>query len=213
MRVLRNSMALATMVITFLAVIPTFNPASAEQHTIKIGDKAPDFKLPNAHGKERTLYDLLESGPVILTFYRGGWCPYCNDQLYDFQQNLEKFKAHGAQLVAVSPEQPKSMVDTVLKNSLTFEVLSDLGNRVARNYDLIWVVPKNKRAGFERWLKGTTGMTLAELNGVDSNELPIPATFVIAQNGEVTYMFKDENYKKRAKQKDILSALNDLNAE
>ncbi len=211
MRALRNSLAFCALAVACLIAVTPFNTVSAEKSTINIGDKAPDFTLPNADGNERTLYDLLQNGPVVLTFYRGGWCPYCNDQLYEFQENLKEFKEQGAQLVAVSPEQPKSMVDTVLKNQLTFEVLSDLGNKVARDYDLIWVVPKEKRAGFEKWLKSTTGMTLAEFNGVDSNELPIPATFVISQNGEVTYMFKDEDYSKRASQNDILAALDQLN--
>lgn len=213
MRALHKSWVLCVLAAAFLIAVTPFNAAQAEQKTVKVGDKAPDFVLPNADGNERRLYDLLQNGPVILTFYRGGWCPFCSSQLYEFQANLGRYKEKGAQLVAVSPEKPESMVDTVLKNNLTFEVLSDLGNKVAREYDLIWVVPKEKREGFEKWLKSTTGMTLAEFNGVDSNELPIPATFIIAQNGDVTYMFKDEDYSRRARQSDVLAALDKLNEQ
>lgn len=178
--------------------------------TITIGTKAPDFTLPNANGKKRTLSELLEDGPVILSFYRGGWCPFCNDQLYAYQQILPEFEELGAQLVAITPEKPESVQDTASRNFLTFEVLSDAGNEIARAYDLIWTVPEDQRAGFSKWLKGETGKTLAEFNGIDSYELPVPATFVIAQNGTVAYVFRDEDYKQRAQNEDIIEALQNL---
>jgi peroxiredoxin len=179
--------------------------------SLEIDSIAPDFTLPNANGEMRSLYELLENGPVILTFYRGGWCPYCNDQLYAYQQILPEFEELGAQLVAVSPEKPESVQDTALKSGLTFEVLSDDGNKVARLYDLIWLVPENQRAGFSKWLKEATGKTLAEYNGIDNFELPIPATFVIAQDGTIAYVFKDKDYKKRAANADIIKALESFN--
>jgi peroxiredoxin len=174
---------------------------------IQVDSIAPDFTLPNADGQDRRLYAMLESGPVILTFYRGGWCPYCNDQLYALQQVLPEFEELGAQLVAVSPEKPESVEDTVLKDGLTFEVLSDEGNKISRLYDLLWTVPKAQRKEFSEWLKKSSGKTLAEFNGVNNYELPIPATFVIAQDGTVVYVFKDKDYKKRANPEDIITAL------
>ena len=116
----------------------------------------------------------------------------------------------GAELVAISPEKPESAQDTVLKNEVEFEILSDVGNVVTRRYDLLWEVPEDKREGFSDWLKGETGKTLSEFNGIEEYELPIPATFVIAQDGTVVYVFKDEDYKKRAKIEDILEALENL---
>lgn len=181
--------------------------------SIDIGDKAPDFTLPNMDGEPRTLYDILQNGPVVLSFYRGGWCPYCNDQLYGYQQILPEFEELGAQLVAISPETPQSAQDTAVKNEVTFEVLSDEGNVVTRQYDLLWTVPEDKRDRFSDWLKGETGKTLAEFNGVGKYELPIPATFVIAQNGTVVYVFKDEDYKMRADNDAILTALENLHAQ
>ncbi len=178
---------------------------------IKVGDIAPDFTLPNVDGAPRNLYKLLEQGPIVLSFYRGGWCPYCNDQLYAYQQILPEFQELGAELVAVSPEKPESANDTAIKNELVFEVLSDEGNQVARAYDLLWEVPEEKREQFSEWLKGETGKTLTEFNGVNNYELPIPATFVIAPDHTVVYVFQDEDYKKRAKMDDILDALENLN--
>ncbi|MGH1456801.1 MAG: peroxiredoxin-like family protein [Alphaproteobacteria bacterium] len=183
---------------------------SGHESDIVIGSTAPDFTLPNADGEGRTLSEMLQNGPVILSFYRGGWCPYCNDQIYAYQQILPEFEELGAQLVAISPEKPESVQDTMSKNYVTFEVLSDEGNKIARNYDLLWTVPEDKREGFSTWLKGETGQTLAEFNGVDNFELPIPATFVIAQDGTVVYVFKEEDYKLRAKNEDIIKALENL---
>ncbi|PCI99504.1 MAG: hypothetical protein COB14_06405 [Alphaproteobacteria bacterium] len=179
---------------------------------ITVGTKAPEFVLSNADGVTHTLTSILESGPVILTFYRGGWCPVCNDQLYAYQEILPEFEELGGQLVAVTPETPNSVQDTATKNAITFEVLSDAGNKVAREYDLIWEVPEDQRADFSKWLKGETGKTLAEFNGIDNYELPIPATFVIAQDGTVVYVFRDEDYKQRAKNEDIIKALENLDA-
>ena len=177
---------------------------------IKVGTIAPDFTLPNADGEMRSLYEKLKVGPVILSFYRGGWCPYCNDQLYAYQQILPEFQDLGAELVAISPEKPSNAQDTAVKNELTFDVLSDENNKVARMYDLIWTVPEEKREGFSEWLKGATGQSLAEFNGVDNYELPIPATFVIAQDKTVVYVFRDEDYKQRAKNEDIIQALENI---
>ena len=177
---------------------------------VSIGDKAPNFTLPNAKGENKTLYELLEKGPVILSFYRGGWCPYCNDQLQAYQEALPEFKSRGAQLVAVSPETPKSAAETVMANELEFNVLSDTGNQVARNYDLIWTIPSDNFAQFSDWLSKTTGKTLAEYNGLESNELPVPATFVIGQDAQVVFMYKNENYKERADRMDVIKALDKL---
>tara|TARA_B100001989_G_scaffold219426_1_gene171372 strand:+ start:1235 stop:1873 length:639 start_codon:yes stop_codon:yes gene_type:complete len=175
-----------------------------------VGDYAPDFVLPNAYNEPRKLSKLLEHGPVVLSFYRGGWCPICNEQLYEYQQNLDKFKKYNASLVAVSPEKPENANDTAVRNSLKFEVLSDYGNNIARMYDLIWVIPEEDHEGFNEWIKSETNKSLAEFNGLESYELPIPATFVIGRDGKIAYMFRDEDYKNRAPLEEIFKALEGL---
>ena len=181
--------------------------------TITVGDIAPDFVLPNADGKAKKLSTILEHGPVVLSFYRGGWCPICNEQLYTYQENLDKFKELGASLVAISPEKPESANDTSVRNSLKFEVLSDYGNNIARSYDLIWRIPEDQHAGFSQWLKTEHNKTLAEFNGLEEYELPIPATLVIGRDGKIVYMFRDEDYKKRAPLDKIFKALEGLKAQ
>jgi len=178
--------------------------------TIGVGDYAPDFVLPNAYNEPRKLSKLLERGPVVLSFYRGGWCPICNEQLQAYQEHLETFKKHSAALVAVSPEKPENANDTSVRNSLKFEVLSDYGNNIARMYDLIWRIPEDQHAGFNEWMKNKYNKTLAEFNGLESYELPIPATFVIGRDGKIAYMFRDENYKNRAPLEEIFKALEGL---
>ncbi len=177
---------------------------------LKVGDKAPDFTLSNAHGQYRTLSEMLKKGPVIINFYRGEWCPYCNDQLAIFQENLPQITEKGAQLVAISPTKPESMVDHVLANDLQFEILSDLGNKVIRDYDLVWYTSDSIIEKTSEYVKKKTGQSLAEYNGVEVAELPIPGTFVVNQDGIVTYAYVNEDYKQRAPISDVLAALEEL---
>ena len=110
---------------------------------LKTGDYAPDFTLPNPSGRAVSLHALLGSGPAVVTFYRGGWCPYCNLQLRAYQQALGEITALGAKLVAISPQLPDGSMSTAETNRVSFDVLSDVGNRVARS--LAWFIrcPKN----------------------------------------------------------------------
>jgi len=192
----------------FMAFIFIATPVHAAG--LEVGQKAPDFTLVNANGEERTLSKMLEKGPVILTFYRGSWCPYCNDQLADYQDNLSKIHGKGAQIVAISPEKPTSMVDRVLIKDLEFEVLSDSGNNVIREYNLVWFADPETIAKTSKYVEKKTGETLSDRNGLSEAELPIPATFIINSSGEVTYAFVNKNYKKRAPVKEVLAEVDKL---
>ncbi|MEM6453428.1 MAG: peroxiredoxin family protein, partial [Cyanobacteria bacterium P01_D01_bin.105] len=109
-------------------------------NSLKVGETAPDFTLPNAVGKEIKLSELLSNGPVIINFYRGEWCPYCNLELHAFQQLLPEFQQSNAQLVAISPSLPTKALTMQEKHDLAFPVLSDLGNKVARSYGLVFTL-------------------------------------------------------------------------
>lgn len=194
----------------FLFMFPA--PASAwdGDKSLRVNDSAKDFTLPLARGGTLTLSEALAEGPVVLSFYRGGWCPVCNMQLRSFQEILPKIEAQGAQLIAVSPETPDNAELTMVETELTFPVLSDEGNKVARNYGILWEVPEGDREGFAKWLKETTGRTLPDYNDQDGYELPVPATFVIAQDGTIVYAFVDPDYRNRADNADVLKALRGL---
>ena len=163
------------------------------------GDKAPDFELTDANGNTVALNELLAEGPVVLTFYRGGWCPYCNIQLRAYQQNLEAFQALGANLVAVSPEMPDNSLDTTEKNELQFTVLSDTGNTVADKFGLRYEIDPVLVERFGPMLEG--------YNGDDTHTLPLTATYVIATDGTIKYSYVTADYKLRAEPSHILAAL------
>lgn len=172
---------------------------------IKSGQQAPDFALPNILQVSTRLVDLLKKGPVVLTFYRGGWCPFCNLQLKSYQEKLPEMRALGAELVAISPQLPDGTVSTVEKDALTFEVLSDVGNKVAREYGLVFKVPDEVVAIYKGF-----GINLEKANGDSSHELPMPGTFVIGKDGKVLLASVEADYKKRLPVERILDALKAL---
>ncbi|MCC7412746.1 MAG: AhpC/TSA family protein [Gammaproteobacteria bacterium] len=173
--------------------------------SLREGRTVPDFTLPNARGEDVSLAALLARGPVVLSFYRGGWCPYCNLELRALQNVLGEIETLGASLVAISPEQPDQSLSTAGKNALAFEVLSDAGNRVARDFGLVFELAEELRPVFAKF-----GIDLAARNGDDSFELPVPATYVIDRGGVVRYAFVDTDYRKRAEPLDILTSLQSL---
>lgn len=172
------------------------------KHAVKTGDKFPDFTLPNAQGKTITLSEQLQKGKVVITFYRGGWCPYCNLELKAFQEVLPQIKEKGATLIAITPETPDNSLSTKEKNELDFEVLTSENNELARSLNLVFKLPEALAE-----LYGKFGIDLLESQGNDANELPIAATYIIDQNGEVSYDFLSEDYKLRADPEVIVAAL------
>lgn len=175
---------------------------------VKAGDAAPDFTLTNARGTAVTLSALLARGPVVLTFYRGGWCPYCNLQLRAYQRILPDLRAAGATLVAIAPERPDDTLSTAEKNALEFEVLSDAVGEVGAAYRVYFELSAELQA-----LYAAGGNDLAKRNADGRWHLPIPATYVIARDGRVAAAFVDVEYRNRAEPSDILAALHAIGAK
>lgn len=167
----------------------------------KAGDKAPNFVLNNALGEPVALADYLKKGPVVLTWYRGGWCPYCNLTLAQLQDELPNFKAEGANLIALTPELPDSSISTSEKNDLQFEVLSDIGNKVANEYGIVFQLTDDVATIYNK------AFDLNTYNGDDSNELPLAATYIIDTDGTITYAFLDADYRNRAEPSEITELL------
>ena len=174
--------------------------------SLKEGELAPDFTLPNVKGEQVSLQNVLKDGPVVLSFYRGGWCPYCNLELRYLQQFLPQFQAAGATLIAVSPQTPDASLSTAEKEGLEFEVLSDVGNKVARSYGLVFKLPESLHAMYGN----PEGINLAKDNGDKSFELPVPATYLLDTQGKVRYAFAHPDYTKRADPEAVLAALKEL---
>jgi peroxiredoxin len=171
---------------------------------INLGQKAPNFSLPRSDGKSMSLVDLLQQGPVVVTFYRGSWCPYCNLQLRALQARVADIHALGAQLVAISPQVPDGSLTKDEMQDLEFLVLSDQDAKVASQYGVAWQVPEF----LSEHMRVDRKLDLEVINNGNGNVLPIPATFVIGQDGVVTWRYVDVDYRTRTEPEDIIQALN-----
>ncbi|WP_230080230.1 peroxiredoxin-like family protein [Winogradskyella marina] len=167
----------------------------------QVGDKAPNFVLKNAIGKTVALEAYLKEGPVVLTWYRGGWCPYCNLTLQQLQQELPNFKANNANLLALTPELPDQSISTTEKNDLEFEVLSDIGNKVAKDYGIVFTLTDAVASIYNK------SFDMNSHNGDSSNALPLAATYIINEEGKIAYAFLDTDYRNRAEPSEITAFL------
>ena len=159
---------------------------------LKVGDQAPSFILPNSYNKSIPLNFLLQKGPVIISFYRGSWCPFCNLELRALQSHMSEFKSYKASLVAISPEKANFSDALIEKNQLTFEVLSDIGNKVAKEYGLAFKLGETTKKLMLEVFKND----ITQFNGDSSWELPIPGTFVIDQNGTIRLTYAEPRLSK-----------------
>ena len=173
---------------------------------IEVTKIAPEFNLPNAKGELVSLTDLLKEGSLIVTFYRGSWCPYCNLQLKALQSKLSDIHALGAQLVAISPEVPDESFSKTDIDNMDFIILSDQNAQTASNYGVAWQVPEF----LLEHMKNDRNLNLEEINNGNANIIPIPATFIISNQGVVVWRYLDVDYRTRAEPDDIIEELKRL---
>lgn len=171
----------------------------------KVGDVAPAFALQSASGPTVALADLLAKGPVVVSFYRGEWCPFCDLELRAYQKALPELKARGATLVAISPQSSSKSRATAEGRSLGFEVLSDRGNTVAKAYGIAFSMN-----AAEQELHKAFGADLPTINAAADWDVPVPATFVIDRSGRIAWAHVDSNYTARAEPADVIRALDAL---
>ena len=166
------------------------------------GAKMPEFTLSDSLGKMVSSKDLLKQGNMVLVFYRGAWCPFCNKYLHTLQENLPQIKENGGNLVAISVEPPDRSMAIAKKNALDFTVLSDPNLTVARSFGIVYQLPD---ATNERYKAG--GLDLAKYNSTEKAELPISATYIVNRKGEIVYAYIEPDYKKRAEPSVIIETL------
>ena len=171
----------------------------------KVGEKAPGFVLRGVSGDTVSLADLLAKGPVVVTFFRGEWCPFCDLELRAYQKALPEFTALGASIVAISPQSLENSRSTAESRSLGFEVLSDPGITVAKAYGLVFSMNDA-----EQTLHKDFGADLPAINEAANWDLPVPATYVIDRAGNIAWAFVEANYTTRAEPADVLKAVGAL---
>lgn len=164
-----------------------------------INSKAPDFKAKDQDGNEVRLKDLLKKGQVVVVFYRGQWCPYCNKHLQKLQDSLQQITDKGATVVAITPELPENVDKTVEKTKASFPILYDENLKIMKAYEVEFLVPENTLTRYRN-----AGIKIDENNGKNGNYLPVPATYIINKDGFITYRFFNQDYKKRPSVKEIL---------
>ena len=167
-----------------------------------LNSKAPDFKAKDQNGKEIRLRDLLKKGKVVLVFYRGEWCPYCNKNLQKLEDSLQLIVDKGATLVAVSPEKPESIAKTIEKTKAEYSILYDENLKIMKAYEVEFEIPENTLKRYRN-----AGIKIDEINGKNGNYLPVPATYIIDKEATITYRFFNQDYKKRPSVKEILDHL------
>ena len=193
---MKNLLIIAMLFIGFTAT------AQREQSSITVGEKAPTFMAKDQNGKTVSSKDILANNQLIVVFYRGQWCPYCNKHLMHLQENVEKFNEAGAKLVAVSPELPEYVDKTVEKSSARYPVLYDKDGKIMKQFGVEFMLPLNLQKKYKKY-----GVDLSVTNGNNDQLLPVPATYVIGKDGKVKYVQYDPNYKNRSTAKDILMHL------
>jgi peroxiredoxin len=197
------------------ARVPADRQASMDKHVAhlaasgisrsakQVGDRAPDISLRDQHGDIFDVATLLAKGPVVVTFYRGGWCPFCNLELKAYQAVLPRIAAAGASIVAISPEKPDDTVSTAEKNALGFPVLSDVGHAVGKAFGVVYAFTDDLRQVYEGFK-----LDIPLKNGVpDDWSLPLSATYVIGANGMILFADTRVDYRERTDPFEVLRVL------
>ncbi len=190
----------------FAKGIAAVGKSGIEKSAKQVGEKAPDFTLKNPIGQEITLSEALKKGPVVLTWYRGGWCPYCNIALAAYQDKLTEIRAQGASFMALTPELPGKAMTTTEMHKLDFSVLTDLNHEVAKKYGLVFQLTPE----VEKLYKGLFDLTKYNGEKAGDRDLPLSATYIIDQQGVIRWAFLNADYRQRAEPADIVTFLKKL---
>ena len=203
-----NSKAPADAKKIMLKAIEDLKAEKVAEKAVKVGGVLPKFNLPDVSRGNFNSKEMNQKGPMIITFYRGGWCPYCNLQLKDLHSRMSEIKEAGGILVAISPEKADRTQKMVEEKGYDFYVLSDVNGIVSRKFGLAYTLPEDLKKVYLN-----NGLNLEDFNGNDKWELPLAATYVIDANGKIVYSFIDADYKVRAETEEVIKALKSLNTK
>jgi peroxiredoxin len=191
--------------LSFSLIVSSFVFAQSETvfpDGLKVGDTAPEFKAKDQYGKIFSLKQALKNGPVVILFYRGQWCPFCNKQLSHFSDSLSMLTDKGATLLAVTPEVAENVKKTIEKTKTAFPIFEDDGLAIMKLYKVNFAVDEKTVSKYKGY-----GIDFDKANGSNGANLPVPATYVIGKDGKIKYVFFNTDYRKRASVQDILNNL------
>ena len=189
---------LILLLITTIAVSAQDKPEG-----LFINSKAPDFKAKDQNGADISLKELRKKGAVVVVFYRGNWCPYCNKELKRLQDSLQYITEKGAQIVAITPEGGEGIGKTVEKTGVQFSILTDQEMKIAKSYGVSYEVDERTMVRYKSF-----GTDLLEINHQKGKAfLPVPAVYVVNKEGSITYRYFDADYRKRPSVQEIVSNL------
>lgn len=186
----------------FFVVFMAVQLSANAQQALEVGTKAPDFKGTDQSGKVISLAKLLTNGDVVVLFYRGYWCPYCNKQLSQLNDSLAFITNKGASVIAIAPETAENVQKTIGKTKVNFSVLSDAGMEIMKSYKVNFAVDEKT---VERY-KGY-GIDFNQVNGNNGANLPVPATYIIGKDGKIKYAFYNPDYRKRTSVQELINHL------
>lgn len=192
------------LVLVLYALLQTlFLTAQIPPQGLQVNDQAPNFLGKDQTGKEITLQNELKKGSVVLVFYRGQWCPFCNKQLKQLEDSLYLIKAKGATVLTITPEKFENIEKTISKTKASYSIIHDEGLDIMKKYDVAFKVDDKTIESYKKY-----GIDFTEANGVSNGaHLPVPAVYIINKEGKIIYKYFDTNYRKRSTIKEILSYL------
>ena len=185
--------------ITALLFLATIVFAQQNPEGLFVGGRAPDFKSNDQKGNEIRLKELLKKGPVVIVFYRGYWCPFCNKALKRLEDSLQLITAKGATLIAVTPEASENIDSTVAKTGAEFSILHDKDLKIMKAYNVAFEVPENTVTRYRN-----AGLDFTKINGANGANLPVPAVYIINKQSDVIWRYFETDYKKRPSVQTIL---------
>lgn len=194
----RDSTKLAEKIVT---------DADAVKQALNVGANMPSFTLKDVDGNDVSSNDLMKKGNLVVVFYRGSWCPFCNRYLQSLQASSREIKDAGGEIVAISVETPEGSTSVAQKNELKFTVLSDPNLDTARKFGIVYQLPKETDEKYK-----SRGLDVAEHNNMKKAELPLGATYIVDKSGKIVYAYLDTDYQKRAEPPVIIEELHKIKA-
>ncbi len=187
-----------TAILSVLCVTYVFSQPKG----LELNAKAPDFSGVDQSKKNISLSKLLKKGKVILVFYRGEWCPFCNKELKALEDSLSLISSKGANVLAITPEIVENVSKTVEKTKASYSILHDEGLKIMKAYDVAYAVDDKTIKAYQGY-----GIDFNKSNGSNGANLPVPAVYIINESGKIIYRYFDADFRKRPSVKELLSNL------